>query len=80
MELSPTQKASLLDRDMARGGIAMLLSSHKARIIRRFFRRTSCMFEDFEEIKGFFCSVLDNCAEVGGKVEDIDTSRMKYCY
>lgn len=41
MELSPTQKASLLARDVTREGIAMLLGSHKARIIKRFFRRTS---------------------------------------
>lgn len=34
MELSPTQKASSLGR----GGIATLLGSHKARIIKRFFR------------------------------------------
>lgn len=38
MELSPTQKVSLLDRNTARGGIAMQLGSHKARIIKRFFR------------------------------------------
>jgi len=38
MELSPTQKASLLGRDVTREGIAMQLGSYKARIIKRFFR------------------------------------------